>query len=156
MNRFVSLLIFLTMVLVAVVISGQFVGGQWYQSMQQPGWNPSALVMAMVWAVVYVLMALSGWVAWENRRSPAMVAMTFWFLQLLLCILWSWFYFGLGRVGWALGVMTLWVVASLIVINAFRSIKPLASLLMLPVVAWLLFSWALNFTQWSLNGGGIG
>lgn len=144
------------MVLVAVVISGQFVGGQWYQSMHQPGWNPPAMMLAMGWAVSYVLMAVSAWIVWENRRGPAMVSMACWFSQLLFCIAWSWFYFGLERIGWSLGVMSLWVIAALIAIIAFRLVKPSASILMLPVVAWLVFSWMLNFTQWQLNGGGIG
>ena len=85
-----------------------------------------------------------------------MVSMACWFSQLLFCIAWSWFYFGLERIGWSLGVMSLWVIASLIAIIAFRLVKPSASVLMLPVVAWLVFSWMLNFTQWQLNGGGIG
>lgn len=156
MNRMTSLLVFLVMVLVAVAISGQFVGGQWYQSMHQPVWNPPAVVMAMVWAVLYVLMAVSAWVVWENRSGPSMAAMFCWFLQLLLAIVWSWFYFGLERIGWSMAVMGLWVIVALIVVIAFRFVRPLASALMLPVVAWLVFSLMLNFTQWTLNGGGIG
>jgi hypothetical protein len=26
----------------------------------------------------------------------------------------------------------------------------------MPVAAWLIFFWVLNFVQWQLNGGGIG
>jgi len=156
MNRMTSLLVFLAVVLVTVFISSQFVGGQWYQSMHQPDWQPPAIVMTVVWAVLYVLMAVSAWLVWENRRGTAMASLFWWSLQLLLGIVWSWFYFGLERIGWAMAVMTLWIVASLIVVNVFRYTKTLASVLMLPVLAWLVFSWILNFTQWSLNGGGFG
>lgn len=156
MNRLTSLPVFLAIVLAVVFISSQFVGGQWYQSMNQPAWNPPAIVMAIAWAVLYVLMAVSAWLVWENRRGPVLAALSWWALQLVLGVVWSWFYFGLERIGWAMAVMSLWVIAALIVVNVFRSEKTLASVLMLPLVAWLVFSWMLNFTQWSLNGGGIG
>jgi tryptophan-rich sensory protein len=52
--------------------------------------------------------------------------------------------------------MSLWLISVIIVIRTFRSIKPEAAGLMMPVAAWLLFSLALNFVQWRLNGGGIG
>jgi len=93
---------------------------------------------------------------WDAMRSLARVALGWWGLQLLLGICWSWMYFGLHRVGWALAAMGLWLVAVLIVIRTFRAIKPEASSLMMPVAAWLLFAWVLNFVQWQLNGGGIG
>jgi benzodiazapine receptor len=151
-----SLGIFLTMVVVAAALSGRFVGGEWYLNMHQPSWNPSAMVMASVWAVVYVLMAVSAWLVWDNRRDQAFIALAWWLFQLLLGIGWSWAYFGQQRVGWALALMTLWVLAVLIVVNAFRFVKTQASVLMAPVAGWLLFSWLLNFVQWHLNGGGSG
>ena len=74
-------------------------------------------------------------------------------LQLLLGICWSWMYFGMHRPGWALAVMSLWLLAVFFTIKTFRPIKPQAFNLMLPVAGWLLFSWLLNLVQWHLNGG---
>jgi len=155
MHRLVSLAVFLLLVVIAAAVGGQFVGGEWYQAMQQPSWNPSAMVTAPVWAVLYVLMAVSAWMIWDAMRGLARVALGWWSLQLLLGICWSWMFFGLHRVGWALAAMGLWLLVVLIVIRAFRVIKPEASGLMMPVAAWLLFAWVLNFAQWQLNGGGI-
>lgn len=156
MHRLVSLAVFLVIVIIAAGVAGQFAGGEWYQQMKQPAWNPSAVVMASVWAVLYVLMAVSAWMVWDTRRSLASVALAWWGSQLLLGICWSWMFFGLERIGWTLGVMTFWIVAVLMVIKTFRSIKLEASSLMMPVAGWLLFMWALNFVQWHLNGGGLG
>ena len=155
MQRLISLSVFLLLVVAAAVVGGQFVGGDWYQSMIQPAWNPSAMVMALVWAVLYVLMAVSAWMVWETMRSLAKTALSWWGLQLLLSVVWSWLFFGLHRVGWSLGVMGLWLLAVLITIKAFRSIRLEASSLMMPLAAWLLFALALNFIQWQLNGGGL-
>jgi tryptophan-rich sensory protein len=157
MHRLTSLGVFLLLVVVTAAVGGQFVGGDWYHhSMNQPAWNPPAMLMASVWAVLYVLMAVSAWMVWESMRSLASVALAWWGLQLLLGMGWSWMFFGLQRPGWALAVMSLWLLAVLIVIMTFRPIKMEASSLMMPVAAWLFFSWVLNFVQWHLNGGGIG
>lgn len=156
MHRLASLAVFLLLVVVTAAVAGQFVGGNWYQGMNQPSWNPSAMVMASAWAVVYVLMAVSAWMVWDTMRGLAMTALAWWGAQLLLNICWSWTYFGLERIGWSLGVMALWVVAALVTVRMFRPIKLEASSLMMPVAGWLIFFWLLNFVQWHLNGGGLG
>jgi tryptophan-rich sensory protein len=93
---------------------------------------------------------------WESMRGLARVALGWWGLQLLLSICWSWLFFGLNRTGWALAVTSLWLIVVLIVIKTFRSIRLEASSLMMPLAAWLIFSWVMGFTLWHMNGGGIG
>lgn len=156
MHRLASLAVFLLLVVITAAAAGRFAGGDWYhQVMNQPGWNPPAMVMASVWAVLYVLMAVSAWMVWETMRGLARNVLALWLLQLLLGIAWSWMFFGMHRVGWALVVLSLWLLGVMAVIKTFKSIKPEAAGLMLPVAAWLIFSWLLNFVQWRLNGGGI-
>lgn len=55
-----------------------------------------------------------------------------------------------------MAVMTIWLLVVLAVVKMFRPIKLEASSLMMPVAAWMLFSWVLGVVQWHLNGGGIG
>lgn len=155
MHNLLSLGIFLLLVVIAVVAGGQFIGGDWYPTMQQPAWNPPAMLMAPVWAVIYVLMAVSAWMVWETRRSLASAALGWWASQLLLSVCWSWMYFGLHRPGWAVGIMSLWLLVSVIVFRTFRAIRTEAANLTLPVMAWLLFSWVLGLVQWHVNGGGL-
>lgn len=155
MERLIALAVFLLLVVIASAIGGQFTGGSWYFAMIQPSWNPSPVLLASVWAVLYVLMAVSAWMVWETMRGLARVALAWWGLQLVLGVLWSFVFFGLHRVGWALAVMSLWLLAVLLVIREFRRIRLEASSLMMPAGAWLLFAWVLNFVQWHLNGGGI-
>ncbi len=155
MHNLFSLGLFLLLVTLAVVAGGQFTGGEWYPTMQQPSWNPPAMLMAPLWAVVYVLVAVSAWMIWETRRGLAAAALALWAVQLPLSVCWSWMYFGLHRPGWALGVMTLWLAISVLVFLSFRPIKTQAANLTLPVIAWLLFSWLLNLVQWHMNGGSL-
>ena len=155
MHRVTALGVFILIVVLAVAVGGQFVGGDWYQAMHQPSWNPPAILMALVWAVIYVLMAVSAWMVWETMRSMAMPSLAWWGLQLLLGVAWSWMFFGLHRVGWALATMGAWLLVAVITTVSFRSIRFEAAGLMLPVLAWLVFSLALSFAQWQLNGGGL-
>ena len=156
MYRLASLAGFLFLAVAAAAVGGLFTGGEWYQAMQQPAWNPSAMVMATVWSVLYVLMAVSAWMVWDSMRGLARVSLAWWGLQLLLGIAWSWMFFGVNRIGLALVVAGLWLLAVVAGIKAFRAVKPEASTLMIPLAAWLLFVWVLNFFQWRMNGGGLG
>ena len=156
MHRLVSLAVFLVLVIGAAAVGGQFVGGDWYQVMNKPSWNATPMVMASVWGVLYVLMAVSAWMVWDTMRGLARVALGWWGLQLLLSIVWSWLFFGLNRIGWSMAVVSLWILVVLIVIRMFRPIKPEASNLMMPLAGWLIYVWVLNFFQWHLNGGGLG
>ncbi|MGD9021198.1 MAG: tryptophan-rich sensory protein [Lysobacterales bacterium] len=156
MHNLVALGIFLLLAVIAAMAGGLFIGGEWYQQMQQPSWNPPALLMALLWGVYFVLVAVSAWMVWQSMRGLAAGALTLWGLLLLLGVVWSWTYFGLHRPGWALGPMSLWLAAGVLVLRAFRPIRPEAAWLMLPAVAWLAFSWLLNVVQWFKNGGGLG
>lgn len=156
MQKTISLAVFLLAVVISAAIGSLFTGGEWYQAMNKPSWSPSALVMASAWAVLYVLMAVSAWMVWNTMRGLARTALAWWGLQLLLGVVWSWMFFGLHRIGWALGVASLWILAVAIVIKSFRPLRIEASTLMMPLAAWLVFIWVLNFSQWRLNGGGLG
>lgn len=155
MHKTVSLAAFLVIVVIAAALSGWFTGGEWYQIMIKPSWTPSAMVMASAWGVLYVLMAVAAWMVWDTLRGRARVAFGWWGLQLLLNVVWSWMFFGLHRTGWALGVISLWLLAVIMVIKSFRTIRLEASTLMMPQAAWLIFLTVLNFYQWQLNGGGL-
>lgn len=156
MQRFLTLVLFLVFVISTVAVSTQFGGGDWYRDMNQPDWSPSALVLAAVWAVLYVLLAVSAWMVWDSARGASYMALFWWFMQLLMSVVWAWLFFDLHRVGWAMAAMAVWLLISLMTVKSFRSFRLEASSLMMPVSVWLMFSLWLNFNQWQLNGGGLG
>ena len=155
MSKLLSLVILSLLVVIAAAISGQFTGGEWYEAMNHPAWVPPAVVMALVWAVLYALMALSAWMVWDTKRSFAGAAIGWWALQLFLGVVWSFTYFGLHRIGWSMAVIGVWLFVVMIVIETFGSIKSQAGHMMKPVAVWLLFTLVLNFVQWRMNGGNI-
>ena len=155
MHRLVSLAVFLFLVIIATGVGGQFAGGDWYFALFKPSWTPSPVVMSAVWAFLYVLMAFSAWLVWDVMKSAAVVALSWWLLQLVLGICWSWAFFGTHHLGLSVAIVSMWLLVVLIAIRTFRSIRPVAAGLMIPLAAWLIFIGLLNFGQWQMNGGGL-
>ena len=61
--------------------------GGWYAALAKPWFNPPNWIFAPVWSIVYLLVAIAGWRTWERDRNS--VAMTLWWAQMALNLLWS-------------------------------------------------------------------
>ncbi len=155
-SRYYSLIVFLLLVVLAAAVAGQFTAGVWYyETMQQPAWNPPGWLFGPVWSILYMLMALAAWMIWQTGHRLRNGALAWWLIQLLLNVAWSWIFFGLHRVGFALLEMSLLIGILIMCMQSFRLISRPAAALMLPYLFWLLFGWALNLTIWLMNGGGL-
>jgi hypothetical protein len=75
-------------------------------------------------------------------------------LQLVLNALWPWIFFRWHRLDLAFVELTLLWVTILGTLIAFRRVRPLAGLLLVPYLAWVTFAGALNFSIARLNPGG--
>ena len=83
MNRFVSLILFLILVLGGgLVLGGLTVPGVWYAGLNKPSLNPPTWLFGPVWTVLYVLIAVAGWRVWERDRTGG--PMRLWWAQLTL------------------------------------------------------------------------
>jgi len=155
-TRYAWLAVFLLLVVITAAIGGSFEAGEWYFNLNKPGWTPPAWLFGPVWSVLYVMMAIAMWLVWDSRHHSRTGSLLWWLIQLILNATWSWLFFGLTRIGWALGEMLLLIGVVIFCTKAFSSSSRLAALLMLPYLLWLAFAWVLNFSIWSLNGGGLG
>lgn len=123
----------------------------WYASLAKPAFNPPNWLFAPVWTVLYVLVGVAGWLVWMRARSSAVMAL--WWTQLVLNFLWSPVSFGLHRIGIALVIITLLLLAicGFIALSARR--LPWAAVLFVPYGLWVAFATLLNATLWVLNRG---
>ena len=157
MNRkYLSLAVFLAIVTLVSAFGAMFETGQWYAELVKPGWNPPDWVFAPVWSTLYLLMAISAWLAWNSDLPGRDAGIVAWVVQLVLNGAWSWLFFGLNRPGWALAELTLLIVALVITMRRFHRLSRVAAWLLAPYLAWVLFAWVLNLTLWRLTGGGFG
>ncbi|MEO3746724.1 TspO/MBR family protein [Plantactinospora sp. B5E13] len=145
------LLGFLLAVAVTAAIGGLGVQGttEEYQNLRQPSWAPPSWLFGPVWTVLYVLIAVSGWLYW--RRAGFDRALVVYAAQLVLNAIWTPLFFGAGRYGLAFAdIVVLWLLIGLTVVLFGRRSRP-AAWLLLPYWAWVTFAAALNFTIWQLN-----
>ena len=143
---------FLLLIVAVASVGALFKPGMWYESLTKPAWTPPNWVFPIAWAILYLMIAFSGWLVWRVVGFSALsFAFIFYFSQLLLNAAWSWLFFGLHRMDLAfIDIVLLWItiVANII---AFHTIHPLASYLLVPYLAWVSYVAALNFTVWQLN-----
>lgn len=156
MNQYLSLGIFLLAVVAASAAGTSFEAGAWYQAMSKPGWTPADWLFGPIWALVYVLMAAAAWRLWQGGHSMRAGAVIWWLLVLVLTVAWSWLLFGLHRTGWAFMLSALSLALAIMCWRAFFLLSPRAGLLLTPMVIWLAFLAAFNYTVWSMNLGGLG
>ncbi len=143
-----ALPLFVVAVAAAAVFGAQFMPGEWYRALAKPSWNPPNWVFGPVWTVLYVMIAVAGWLAW---REGAYKALGFWGGQLILNALWSWAFFGQKMIGVALIDILLLLIAIVGFIATVWNRSRTAGLLFLPYLAWVSFATALNTAIFLLN-----
>ena len=124
-----------------------------YGRLVQPPWAPPSWVFGPVWTILYVLMAIAGWLVYQSGASNTKALMGLFLAQLILNALWSWTFFqwesGLGSF---ITILGLWV-AILVLIVTFWRVHPAAGVLLIPYLVWVSFAATLNGALWRLNPG---
>ena len=147
-----GLLPFLAACFVVALSGAVFRPGDWYEGLAKPRWRPPNWLFGPAWTVLYICIAVSGWLVWRQVGffgAPA--AMAIYAVQLLLNAGWSACSFGLRRLDWAFGELVLLWLSIAATIAAFAPISTAAALLLVPYLAWVSFAGALNYTLWDMN-----
>lgn len=141
--------VFLAVVIAAAAVGAGFKPGAWYAGLLKPSWTPPNAVFAPVWSVLYLLIAVAGWLVWRSGdRGMALLA---WVAGTALNAAWSWLFFGQNWIGLALlDIAMLWITILAFIVFA-RSVNPIASWLFVPYFLWVGFATVLNFEIWRLN-----
>ena len=148
-----SFVVFILLTAATMAFGGLFRPGPWYEALDKPALTPPGWVFPVVWALLYLMIAVAGWLIWRNRgKSPfARRALAFWGAQLFFNAMWSWLFFGLQSPGMALAdIVVLWTLIVGTVITAWQ-VKPVAGALLVPYLAWVSFAVWLNGMIWHLN-----
>ncbi len=149
-----SLAVFVLANLAAASSGAIFKPGAWYESIRKPDWRPPNWIFAPVWSVLYVMIAVSGWLVWDRAPAEALLLpMIAYGVQLLLNASWSGLFFGLRNPGLALvGLVLLWLAIAVTMI-LFYPISSLATWLLAPYLLWVSFAGVLNAVVWRMNRG---
>lgn len=146
-----ALLVFVGVVAL-VAVAGSLAAtdsGGAYVSLRRPGWAPPQGLFGPVWTVLYLMIAVSGWLAWIRRRDRA--AFLVYGAQLVANAAWTPLFFGAGLRGAAFAeIVLLWLLIVATVVLFWR-ISRVAALLLVPYLVWVTYAAALNFAIWQLN-----
>jgi benzodiazapine receptor len=144
--------IFLFIAFLPGIIASQFSPGQWYMALHRPSWTPPGWIFAPVWTILYFMIGLAGYWAWNNsdpgnRKIPFSVFA----LQLILNATWSFVFFGLNSL--PLSVVNITALWSLILANMviFYRLSSIAGYLLIPYFLWSTFAAVVNWSIWRLN-----
>ncbi len=136
---------------VAAATGRLFQPGAWYDGLRKPGWTPKPWVFPVVWTVLYIAIAMAA--ARAAGQPGSGPALAFWALQIALNTLWSPVFFGLRRMGLAMGIIAALWLAVLGAMLSLWQVDALAGLLFAPYLVWVSIAAALNFSVWRLNRG---
>jgi tryptophan-rich sensory protein len=147
-----SFAVFCGIVFSAALSGALFGPSQWYRDLKKPSWQPPDWLFGPAWTFLYILIAIAGWRVWSAAEpGAALVPMAVFGVQIVLNAAWSWLFFGLKRMTWALyECAALWVSIALM-IAVFAPIDSLAAVLLAPYLAWVTFAGFLNWTMIRLN-----
>jgi tryptophan-rich sensory protein len=146
----IPLVLFLALVLGGGLVLGYLTApGEWYAGLAKPSFNPPASVFAPAWTILYILIAVAGWLVW--RRDPGGLPMKLWWAQLALNFAWTPVFFAAHQIGAALAIiLALLALIIAFIATAWRGQRA-AAWLFLPYAAWVAFASTLNGAIFALN-----
>jgi tryptophan-rich sensory protein len=145
-----SLLVFLAIVAAAAFTGTQFMPGGWYAALEKPSWTPPNWLFSPVWTLLYIAIAVAGWLVWRKTRKIG-APLAIWFAQLVLNAAWSWLFFGVHRTGLALADIVLMLALIAAFIATARRESRLAAGLFIPYFLWVAYATSLNLAIWRMN-----
>jgi translocator protein len=149
MQSFAAFVVFALLVVVAASSGATFMPGEWYAALNKPAWTPPDWLFPVAWTILYIMIALAGWLAWRAAGWSAAVAI--WGVALILNALWSYLMFGRHDIGLALvDVAALWLAIAAFIWTAWP-LDARAAALFVPYLLWVTFAAALNFAVWQMN-----
>ncbi|MBC6111267.1 TspO/MBR family protein [Pedobacter fastidiosus] len=125
----------------------------WYPTLNKPSFNPPNWLFAPVWTTLYILIGIAAYLVWIKRDKivhfPRTIAI--YLIQLILNLAWSFIFFYLHEIGFALAEIILLLI--FIVINAltFYKIDKWAGYLFIPYILWVSFASFLTYNIFILN-----
>lgn len=112
---------------------------------------PPPWVFAVVWSILYLLMAISAYLIDTSNSADKNMAFTIYGIQLVLNIAWTFLFFELEAF-WAafVCILLLWI-SIIAMITVFTKIRPVAGYLQIPYLIWVTFAAVINISIAILN-----
>lgn len=149
--KWLGLCVFLGAVLLAAGLSvlTSLDAADVYADLHRPIFAPPQWLFGPAWSVLYVFLAVSGWLVWVRCGIDRWIRL--WIAHIVLNGMWTPLFFGLGLYWIAfVELCVMWVVLLLTTL-VFRTRHTVAMWLLVPNLLWVAFAGALNFGIALLN-----
>ncbi|MFC5337128.1 TspO/MBR family protein [Leucobacter denitrificans] len=134
----------------------------WYAEATKAPWSPPNSVFGPVWSVLYVLIALAGWLIWRagyrvGGPNAARRTLALYVVQLVLNGLWTPVFFAgyplIGDIAWWIALAIILALIISVIWLAVAAVKwsQAAMWIMIPYLLWLMFATSLNLAIIVLN-----
>jgi translocator protein len=154
-SNILKLIVSLILPLALGAIAGIFTSHaipEWYETLNQPSFNPPNQVFGPVWTALYLLMGFSLFLIWKQSADKGRNrAILVFMIQLILNFGWSFLFFYYHQIGIALVEIVLLWLSIISMILLFYRIKPLAAYINIPYLLWVTFATILNAAYYFLN-----
>ena len=156
-NMLIQLFVLVIFVLIsqAAGILGSFATipniDSWYATLIKPVLNPPNWIFGPVWTTLYTLMGIASYLVWRAKKGDWKLALSIFFVHLIVNTAWSIVFFGEQNIGAALGIIILLDVLVIEVIRRFYKISKIAGIILIPYLLWVLFATYLNGAIYFLN-----
>lgn len=127
--------------------------GEWYEGLNFPSWRPPNWLFGPAWTLIFLFIAASGVVAWENTTDARTrsILLTLFGINAVLNVLWSGIFFRLRRPDWALAELVVFWLSIFVLLAFIAGVSRTAALLMAPYLLWVTFAGFLNLRMVQLN-----
>lgn len=153
LKEIITLILFIIVILGVGFVIGAITSENipnWFMHLDSPFFAPPNWIFAPVWTVIYIMIAISGWIIFKEGqlKDKAFIVYS---IQLGLNFLWSFIFFCWHNIDLALLEMSvLWVFLAWN-IRIFSRINKVSGYLLMPYLIWISFAWMLNLSYALLN-----
>ena len=122
-----------------------------FAALTSPPLSPPAALFPVVWTILYTLMAISITLVISKNSIQSQDAAKIYYLQLIVNFIWPILFFSLGLITFSFIWLLLLIALVVVMIVRFYRVKPIAAILQIPYLLWLIFAAYLNLSYVVLN-----
>lgn len=120
----------------------------WYHNYIKSDFNPPSITFFIVWSLLYVLLAVTGWRLWKNQKiNSSQESKNSWYLfvvQMIMNWLWTPIFFQYHWIELSLVWLIVLTFLNLLIVYRLINMNIFHRILYIPYVLWLFFATYLN------------
>ncbi len=122
-----------------------------FEMINKPSFMPPRILFPIVWTILYIVMGISSYLIYKEKKEKNNKALKAYGLQLILNMLWTYFFFNIKAYLFSLIWLLILLIVVIIMVIKFIKINKTAGLIQIPYIIWLVFAATLNFAIFQIN-----